>query len=998
VQDRVGDRASDRANGGGHTDGDPRAVLRYLQRPDRYTTFLDEDDDLVAAGAGVPADLVDPGEDVDRLPGAARELTGVAARLAAALNAESERTAEDAHAAAGTAPADPDGPYDQESAARADGPVPQAPAGPDGLIDQETPAQPDGPFDQESPAASDAPFDQDEPAAKESSTGVADGSADGDTEGTHGDGDAEGDDDREDDREDDGGVTVEGDGEAQSDSEADSESDSPADSESDSLADSEADSPADGEADGAAEAQAEAQAKAPAGAEAAPGPPMAPPVPAPHHRLRHPVLRAPVTTLRTRGHEPDPGRTGLYLAHAADLTLSGGLETALAAAPAVCAIAEQYVLRRVGGSSAAAVTAACSAAAELGRTAPSPAPGEAGTVPPGYAGLAASIAWLAGEGSPKHSTAAGPARLIRPDATTRPLFRLIEAALRPRRPRRGGRTTALVSAATATLDRDARIVIGLLWFGALAGAAGVITAMARSPHVAGSVVAVAGIPIAVTFALAAAFGTALVAWHAVRVAVRTALDGDGFGLVSGSVGPDPANDASDATGPRSSEDDDLADGPGLFDWVADRLDDLAGVPPVTGGAQRYALPCGVLWLGRMGGGATADIRTLRRAATDHRRRVVDLLLVTADLSSGRPRLLPFGVTERPEQEPVDVGFAFCRTCLVGLLPARVVDQMVLMSPGSAIGATGATCPRHAGQPLHDLPDPWDLPVAFAVRLAAATPVLLRPVPLYSLRNAGADRAGAGPEPGAGDVRTHWFGDGAVTGGLPNRVFDVPLPRWPTFTLATLPASGIGGDVDVPDQEAGPRPEHWRPVTGTAGLAAALLGAAAGWRDALHAEAPGRRGRFAAVRGTGVPLPQLGEEEIGRLVVRGYRAGRVLRERFSGLDVPLREGADGTESGAVHTGTDRFRWIRMRAALTEYRQLSLAVGASIPLYTDLALAYRVPAELSGWFSPPLTAGHADPAWGDAVAAVTHLKSLTDGGVLDWDTDWGAPPSDPHERLA
>jgi len=30
-------------------------------------------------------------------------------------------------------------------------------------------------------------------------------------------------------------------------------------------------------------------------------------------------------------------------------------------------------------------------------------------------------------------------------------------------------------------------------------------------------------------------------------------------------------------------------------------------------------------------------------------------------------------------------------------------------------------------------------------------------------------------------------------------------------------------------------------------------------------------------------------------------------------------------------------------------------------------------------------------------VTHLRSLADGGVLDWDTDWGAAPPDAHDRL-
>ena len=54
--------------------------------------------------------------------------------------------------------------------------------------------------------------------------------------------------------------------------------------------------------------------------------------------------------------------------------------------------------------------------------------------------------------------------------------------------------------------------------------------------------------------------------------------------------------------------------------------------------------------------------------------------------------------------------------------------------------------------------------------------------------------------------------------------------------------------------------------------------------------------------------------------------------------------------------------------------------------------RVPADVAGWFTPPIAPGRVDPAWADAVAALTHLRALTTDGVLDWDTDYGAPPRD------
>jgi hypothetical protein len=86
------------------------------------------------------------------------------------------------------------------------------------------------------------------------------------------------------------------------------------------------------------------------------------------------------------------------------------------------------------------------------------------------------------------------------------------------------------------------------------------------------------------------------------------------------------------------------------------------------------------------------------------------------------------------------------------------------------------------------------------------------------------------------------------------------------------------------------------------------------------------------------------------------------------------------------------------AMREYRELSLDISARLPLYSDLAASYRVPAALTTWFTPPIAPGTIDPAWPDAAAAVTHLRALSAGGVLDWDTDYGAPPSDPDLRIS
>src|SRR3954467_3789107 len=114
----------------------------------------------------------------------------------------------------------------------------------------------------------------------------------------------------------------------------------------------------------------------------------------PEHRD---ALARPPATLG----QPDAehGSVQAYLAHSCDLTLSGGLATAVAAPLAACALAEHYVVRRVGGAGVAALTATAVAAAEHARSsgASRPGPDDDHVVPPGYPRLAHVAGWLAGD-------------------------------------------------------------------------------------------------------------------------------------------------------------------------------------------------------------------------------------------------------------------------------------------------------------------------------------------------------------------------------------------------------------------------------------------------------------------------------------------------------------------------------------------------------------------------------------------------------------------------
>ncbi|MGZ4613715.1 MAG: hypothetical protein ACXV1K_11190 [Kineosporiaceae bacterium] len=653
-------------------------------------------------------------------------------------------------------------------------------------------------------------------------------------------------------------------------------------------------------------------------------------------------------------------------------------------------------------------------------TTPPDAPAEPPALAPGYPGLAQLVGWLAGDRDRDSAPGTGSrtprvdrrdrhrlARLLQPSPRMRAPYRLLVAATRPdlRRPGWSARRVlAVAAAATAVPGRGGRVVAALVGAGLLLTWAGLTVALLRSPSVQPWVVAVISPALLVTVLLAGVAATVVASVVGTRRLLAEQAPAEQYGLVPGVQlgGGGVRGGALSSWLDRVAGVPDPAGLPPLCTWLATALDDLAGI----GRPRRRdgpALTFGDLWLGRQverrdrrRGRPSQELDHLRRAAADPEHRMVDLRLVTTDLTRGRPVQLPFGSTDQRPSEPVAKRWLFCPTCLAGGLPPRVVDQMVVASPRAPDGAGDLRCPTDDG-PLLALPEPWDVPVVVAVRMAAAAPGLLRAVPLYTtvkrdlpdVRDRDGGWTGRVPDTGPDvAVITHWFCGGGPA-DAPVSMFDSVLPRWPTFGLAVTagfdqPDDADGHWVEVPESSADPGPRPAASVTGLQGFVDDVRSSGSGWRDRAELEAAGTRGRVAIVRrGAGATDgPFLAEQEILRLALRGHHAGRELRARFVGRDGEV----------AGQTGTDRHRWVRLRSALRDHRRDSLTVAARFPVYADLAAAYRVPAALSGWFRPPLPPGRVDPAWADATAALTHLTSLTAGGVLDWDTDFGAPPPD------
>ena len=189
--------------------------------------------------------------------------------------------------------------------------------------------------------------------------------------------------------------------------------------------------------------------------------------------------------------------------------------------------------------------------------------------------------------------------------------------------------------------------------------------------------------------------------------------------------------------------------------------------------------------------------------------------------------------------------------------------------------------------LNKLPQPWDLPVIFAVRISMSLPALFQAVRLYRIRRPGPIQDDFGrtlidhgqpltllsPHDLAQEL---WFSDGGITSNFPVHFFDNALPRWPTVSL----------NLGVHPHEA-PHQDIWLPqdwddlnipvkALGSSGFGfgKAIFNTAMSWRDSLQSALPGYRNRIAQVRtspgegGTNLFMPR---EIIASMALRG--AGR-----------------------------------------------------------------------------------------------------------------------------
>ena len=296
---------------------------------------------------------------------------------------------------------------------------------------------------------------------------------------------------------------------------------------------------------------------------------------------------------------------------------------------------------------------------------------------------------------------------------------------------------------------------------------------------------------------------------------------------------------------------------------------------------------------------------------DHR--LVNLELMTTDLTRQRPFRFPLDANTDDDPEQLWVCVDQLRDGESQIFPESVMQALSETESREVHDRHGVA------RKLNKLPQPWDLPVIFAVRISMSLPALFQAVRLYRIRRPAPIQDDFGrtlidhgqpltlliPLDSAQEL---WFSDAGITSNFPVHFFDDALPRWPTVSL----------NLGIHPHEA-PHQDIWLPqdwddlnipvkTLGGSGLGfgKAIFNTAMSWRDNLQSALPGYRNRIAQVRtspgegGTNLFMPR---EIIASMALRGALAGARLRTRF------------------VDEGQwNRFRWLRLRTAVSNIEKL------------------------------------------------------------------------------
>jgi predicted acylesterase/phospholipase RssA len=573
-----------------------------------------------------------------------------------------------------------------------------------------------------------------------------------------------------------------------------------------------------------------------------------------------------------------------------DIVMKGGITSGVVYPHAVCDFAKTYRFRNVGGTSAGAIAAAATAAAEYGR---------AGG---GFNKLAALPAWMGAAGNLKS--------LFQPQRSTRRLFAVLIGALE------GGVKKACWVAST-------RHPLAFL-LGAAPGAALFVIGLLHGVNAGFGILPWAAI---VAGLLIAPLGSALAVTAHLARQVTHAVPDNKFGICSG--GPSPKS-----SGPAP-----------LTPWLTDMLNDTAGLP------KDEPLTFGHLWAGP--GNDRGDLpqdsderflqlammttnlvnRRAHQLPWDSREWFLD---PTEFRQLFTVEVVDWMVNNPPEvpstYSPAEVrGSRLRRALMLPLLPLPappdlpvvVATRMSLSFPVllSAVPLWGMDMTRPENAVLDEwkrwgarLGDGWD-PLAEDI---AKWPAVGQPE-----RKPLAERC--------------WFSDGGISSNFPVHFFDRLVPRWPTFAINLRPFP-IGEKPDESDQANNTRMvtsnsdgirDWWyrlpeRPGglglidTRIFGFLASAMRTMQNRADEAQMRVPGYRDRVAHVN--------MSKKEGGMNLTMQPRTIDALTQRGRAAAERLRVAYTPPDAASQKITWDNHRWVRLRSSLAVLEQMHARFAA------------------------------------------------------------------------
>ena len=658
------------------------------------------------------------------------------------------------------------------------------------------------------------------------------------------------------------------------------------------------------------------------------------------------------------GPGPEAGTGAGEVSHC-DLVMKGGVTSGVIYPRLVAGLSDRYRFKNIGGTSAGAIAAGASAAAELGRQR-------------GHAGAFERLARLPEElGAEFPGARPGPGRsrlftLFQPVPALRRHFDVLTRALgKPAGAAAvsviGGMVAMHGVAALALVAVGAALLVPYLQLIASDGSAGPWQKL----------LAVVGIAVIVALVTAAMLGTVLALFA--RSLLRGLKD-NGYGLCSGLTQPGPV-----ARGePRESGE--WREQTALTDWLHGYFNELAG-KSVDGPPLSF----GDLW------------------GPDPATRRINLEVITSAVSQQMVYSIPF--------RPGTPMFYYDPLEWSRLFPPAVMAALAAPFGG---GHDGPVIESAQGRELRPLPRHGDLPVVVAIRMSLSFPLLLSAVPLYAVdwsrtanqRTQAAVRAAATAEERR-RLRLRatriWFSDGGIGSNMPLHLFDAMLPRHPTFAVnlkrphpdhAIEPgdAGNDGGRIYLPEDDRGGRLRYWpepdlvdgweqrapdarekAPLAGLAGFLGSIVGTMQNWRDEILFPTPGFRDRIVQISqksdegglnltmpaGTIAALAEAGGMAAQRLIARFHPSGaeggagwdnhrRARLTTFLGVMQPATVGLASAMGGSTRTGKGTpADWLVLLDTDTRYQRSSAMRAEAARFLTGLdAIGAATPRKLSG----------------------------------------------------